>query len=194
MDFIAAKDYIIRKLREELTSKLTFHGLHHTLDVAKSAKEIALMENIDGADILLLETAALYHDSGFTRTYENHEAAGCDIVREILPQFGYNKIQIRKICGMIMATRIPQSPTNLLEQILCDADLYYLGRSDFYHIGNTLFKEFLYLGIVKNENDWNKRQVEFLSNHNYFTSSAIHMRKANKDKHLREVKELVRTA
>ncbi|MEM6801904.1 MAG: HD domain-containing protein [Bacteroidota bacterium] len=194
MDFLAAKDYIIRKLREELPSSLTYHGLHHTLDVSRSAKEIARMESIGGEDILLLETAALYHDSGFTRTYQNHEAAGCDIARESLPLFGYNKIQIRKICGMIMATRIPQSPTNLLEQILCDADLYYLGRSDFYHIGDTLFKEFLYQGIVKDERDWNQLQVKFLSNHNYFTSTAIHMRKANKDKHLREVKELVRTA
>lgn len=194
MDFQAAKAFILHKLREELPRNLTYHGLHHTLDVCQSAKEIAQAEQVGREDLILLETAALYHDSGFTRTYQNHEAAGCDIARESLRNFGYSKVQIRKICGMIMATKIPQTPTTLLEQILCDADLFYLGRKDFYHIGDTLYREFLHQGIVKNEVDWNKLQVKFLSNHNYFTHTAINMRQAKKNKHLQEVKELLRTA
>ncbi|MDW3647365.1 MAG: HD domain-containing protein [Bacteroidia bacterium] len=194
MDFQAAKVFILQKLREELPRNLTYHGLHHTLDVCQSAIEIARSENVGEEDLILLETAALYHDSGFTKTYQNHEAAGCDIAKESLRKFGYSKFQIRKICGMIMATRIPQTPTTLLEQILCDADLFYLGRKDFYHIGDTLYREFLHQGIVKNEVDWNKLQVKFLSNHNYFTPTAINMRQAKKNKHLQEVKELVKTA
>lgn len=191
MDFLAAREFIIQKLRNELPASLTYHGLHHTLDVYQSSLEIAEIEGIEGDDLTLLKTAALFHDSGFTKTYQNHEAAGCKIARNTLPQFAYSSEAIERICGMIMATQIPQSPQNHLEQILCDADLYYLGRKDFYHIGNSLFQEFLHQGIVSDELDWNKLQVKFLSSHSYFTHAAIQKRQAKKDKHLQEVKELI---
>jgi len=32
-------------------------------------------------------------------------------------------------------------PANLLEEIICDSDLDYLGRSDFIPVSNTLFEE-----------------------------------------------------
>lgn len=191
MDFLAVREFIIQKLREELPANLTYHGLHHTLDVYQASEEIAKIEGIEGEDLLLLKTAALYHDSGFTKTYQNHEDAGCEIARESLPDFGYSAAQIEKICGMIMATRIPQTPHNHLEQIICDADLYYLGRKDFYSIGNSLFQEFLNQGIVSDEVSWNELQVKFLSSHSYFTETAINKRQAKKDKHLQEVKELL---
>lgn len=191
MDFITAREFIIQKLRQELPANLTYHGLHHTLDVYQAAEEIAQIEGIEGDDLTLLKTAALFHDSGFTRTYQNHEEAGCKIARESLPSFGYSPDQIEKICGMIMATRIPQTPYNHLEKILCDADLYYLGRKDFYSIGNSLFQEFLHQGIVSDEVSWNELQVKFLSSHSYFTETAISKRQAKKAKHLQEVKELL---
>lgn len=191
MDFLAVREFIIQKLREELPASLTYHGLHHTLDVFQSSAEIAKKEGIGGDDLILLKTAALFHDSGFTRTYQNHEAAGCEIAQECLPKFGYSPAQIEKIKGMIMATRIPQTPHNHLEKILCDADLYYLGRKDFYSIGDSLFKEFLHQGIVSDEVSWNELQVKFLSSHSYFTETAINKRQAKKDKHLQEVKELL---
>lgn len=191
MDFLAVREFIIQKLREELPTNLTYHGLHHTLDVYQSSQEIAQVEGVKGDDLILLKTAALFHDAGFTKTYQNHEDAGCEIAKEFLPGFKYSSEQIEKICGMIMATQIPQSPQNHLEQILCDADLYYLGRKDFYSIGNSLFQEFLQQGIVSDELSWNKLQVKFLSSHNYFTATAISKRQAKKAKHLQEVKELL---
>jgi hypothetical protein len=83
--------------------------------------------------------------------------------RENLPSFGYSEADITTICGMIMATRIPQSPANLLESILCDADLDYLGRDDFKKIGQTLFEEFTEYSILHDEQAWNRLQVSFLS-------------------------------
>ncbi|MEZ4827041.1 MAG: HD domain-containing protein [Bacteroidia bacterium] len=138
------------KLKDELPESLTYHGIHHTMDVLDAAVEIGESEGIQGEELILLKTAALYHDSGFTKTYQGHEAEGCDIAKEYLPRFGYSSEQIEKICGMIMATRIPQTPCNLLEKILCDADLYYLGRNDFYPVGNSLFQEFQEQVIVRN--------------------------------------------
>jgi uncharacterized protein len=92
---------------------------------------------------------------------------------------------------MIRATRIPQSPKTILEQVICDADLDYLGRSDFYTIGEGLFKEFLHQGIVHNDMEWNQLQIKFLDAHRYFTKSANVKRESVKQQHLREVKKKV---
>ena len=115
-----------------------------------------------------------------------------DIAAEYLPDFGYTPEQIEKIRGMIMATKIPQSPKNHLEEIICDADLDYLGRDDFFAIGDKLFAELNMYGIIDSENDWNKLQVTFLEKHNYFTKSAIKNRKAKKEEHLQLIKSKIR--
>jgi hypothetical protein len=92
---------------------------------------------------------------------------------------------------MIMATRIPQTPHNLLEEILADADLDYLGRDDFFIIGNRLYDELAMYGIVNDRYDWNRLQVRFLENHHYFTQTAIRMRKAKKEEHLQLIKSQI---
>jgi predicted metal-dependent HD superfamily phosphohydrolase len=126
----------------------------------------------------------MYHDCGFMVSSKEHEAIGCDIARQSLPQFGYTPEQIERICGMIMATRIPQTPHNLVEQIIADADLDYLGRDDFWTIGNKLFEELQMYGIIQTEDEWNSLQIRFLDQHHYFTKTAIETRKDQKDQYV----------
>lgn len=90
-----------------------------------------------------------------------------------------------------MATRVPQSPDGLLEKIICDADLDYLGRDDFFSIGNKIFREFMARNIVANEQEWNELQVKFLSVHNYFTNTSILLRAAKKEAHLKQVQQIL---
>ena len=97
MDYKAAKLFILRKMESELTSKLTYHGVHHTLDVLKITSELCEEENISKRETKLLKTAALFHDCGFTETYTNHEEKGCEIAKKSLPQFGYNKDDVEII-------------------------------------------------------------------------------------------------
>lgn len=191
MNFSAAKSHILYRLQLELPANLYYHGVQHTLDVFEAATEIARGEGITGSSLVLLQTAALYHDCGFLIAYQDHEAAGCMIARQVLPDFGYSHTQVEQICSLIMATRIPQSPNNHLEQILCDADLYYLGTDDFFRIGNLLFREFQEYGILADEEEWNRIQLQFLSSHQYFTATARQRRQSKKVVHLNYVKELV---
>jgi hypothetical protein len=79
--------------------------------------------------------------------------------------------EIDAICEMIMATRIPQTPTNLMQEILCDADLDYLGRDDYFMISDRLLMEIKRTNDL-NSNDWQKLQLDFFNKHQYFTSSA----------------------
>ncbi len=171
MDLQAAKAYILRKLREELPERRTYHSLEHTLDVYASVIDIAAQEGVHGDDLLLLKTAALYHDAGFTEAEVEHELASCAIARRVLPGFGYSPQYIERVCALIMETQVPQRPTNLLAQVLCDADLDYLGREDFERIGNLLFEEMRTYGKLTTELEWNRLQVRFLEDHRYFTAT-----------------------
>jgi len=193
MDFNKAQDYILNKIKSELPNYLYYHSYNHVMDVLDAAMNFANLEKVNDYDRMLLKTAVLYHDSGFTVQSKDHEAIGCDIARESLPDFGYSKDEIERICGMIMATRIPQTPHDLLEEIICDADLDYLGRDDFWDIGNNLFKELEIYGILNDEKEWNKLQLKFLEIHHYFTASALNLRKSKKDQHLDKIRQIVKS-
>jgi uncharacterized protein len=187
-----AENFITKLLKENLSPVLTYHGFHHTEDVLQAAMQIAATENISERDIYLLRMAALLHDSGFTHSYKNHEKKGCEIAREILPQFGFLPSGIDCICGMIMATKIPQKPVTQFEKIICDADLDYLGRNDFYTTGQTLYDEFKHFNIVQNEKEWNELQIYFLEHHQYHTDNSKKEREPEKQKHLSYLKKLIK--
>lgn len=194
MDYRAAKQFILNKLRNELPDQLGYHGLHHTMDVLKMAAELCESEGVSQHERVLVKTAALFHDAGFVKNkHAGHEAEGCRLVMESLPQFGYQPEDIDCICRMIMSTKIPQSPTNLLEQILCDADLDYLGRDDFFSIGDSLFRELQAYNLIGDEQTWNRLQVSFLSAHRFHTNTNKTLREPVKRRYLEELQELVAT-
>lgn len=192
MEYQAAEIYILSRLRDELSPTLYYHGLHHTLDVRETAVRLAAAEGVgDTESLLLLRTAACFHDAGFLITYRQHEEEGCRIARATLPGYDYSPDQIATICGMIMATQIPQTPQTNLEQILCDADLDYLGRQDFEPIANSLFRELQARDLVADKMAWNRIQVKFLESHHYWTPTAINWRQANKQARLVFLKNVV---
>jgi len=187
------KKNIVRKLTLQLPAALYYHGVHHTLDVLKQAERIAGEEKVTNeTDLQLLRIASLYHDSGFLFTYDEHEEASCNLVRKELPAFDISGDEIDWICGMIMATRIPQIPLNHLERIICDADLDYLGRNDFFDISQTLFQELKYNKRINNIQEWNMVQVSFFRQHLYFTKSNKLLRNPLKEKHLKIIEETLK--
>jgi hypothetical protein len=90
---------------------------------------------------------------------------------------------------MILATKIPQQPTDLLGQILADADLDYLGRADFPVIADLLFKELSHQNNLLLESDWDQIQIKFIRNHQYFTKTSIELRTEQKKNHLQALIE-----
>lgn len=187
--FKSIKKPILSRLENELDPRLGYHNLSHTLDVLEQAERIARQENIsDEHDLLLLKIAALFHDSGFLIIYRNHEEKSCEIALESLQNL-LSKEDIKKICGMIMATKIPQTPHTLLEQIICDADLDYLGRNDFEPVSRNLYKEFLTFKIIPEDIIWDHIQIKFFESHHYFTGTSMSKRNKKKLKHLQILKE-----
>lgn len=168
-----------------LDKQLTYHCKEHTADVLQQCKRIAAMENVtDDHQLYLLTTAALYHDSGFLEAYADHETHSANIFLRDAGRFGFSEGDRRIITDLINATRVPQTPHTLLQQIICDADLDYLGRTDFFEIGETLRKEFLHYNIVADDNAWQDLQLQFLKTHHYHTQSSQQLREPEKQKHL----------
>jgi len=189
--FTDLQEIILDRLEKELPSYLYYHNVKHTIDVINQAELIGYGEGVDDEAILLLKTAALFHDAGHIIGYDNHEFYGTQLAKEYLPQFQYNQQQIDRICDLIMATQIPPNPNNLLERIMCDADLDYLGRSDFIPVSNTLYEELKEQDKIGDLNEWNQMQLKFISGHQYFTQTAMNLREVNKQKQIERIKSLI---
>ncbi len=185
------EEFVLLKLEKSLPNNLYYHDLKHTIDVITQVEMLALGEKVSREELLLLKTAALLHDTGFMKGYDDHEELGVRFAREILPQYGYRQDQIDIICRLILATKFPPDPQDHLEQIICDADLDYLGRSDFIPVSQNLFRELFERGKIRSVDAWNKMQYEFIRKHQYFTETAKRKRNINKTNQLDELDKLV---
>ena len=190
MNYEEAKNYIINRIEHELPSNLHYHGIEHTYDVLNSVEMYGVAENITDEELVLLQTAAVYHDCGFIYQYSGHELIGSKIAEEVLPGYGYNAEQVKKVSNMVYSTNISVEPENLLEQIICDADLDYLGREDFHIKGQKLKIEFYERNIISNEKEWEFLQLKFMKAHKFYTTTALRLRTALKIKHINELEDL----
>ncbi len=189
INYMKAERHIMKILETQLSPKLLYHSINHTIDVTQAVERLAIMEGITDEDLFLLKSAATYHDAGFIEKYDHNEEIGMRLAREILPKYGYTEDQIDIIDGLIKSTEIPQSPTTHLQQIMCDADLDYLGRDDFHDIADLLRRELREHGKLESDKLWDEIQIKFLNQHTYFTQSAIKLRKEKKLSHIKEIEE-----
>lgn len=177
------EDYLLHHLPKDYT----YHTIEHIRDVVKHSERIAKKEKISNEDIADLKLAAWLHDIGYIWEPNRHEERGAEYASSVLTALNFPTQKINKITGMILATKIPQSPKNILEQIICDADLDYLGREDYASISLLLLQE-LSLQKEISEIEWIKLQHSFLSNHSYFTKTAVATRNKLKAKALGSIK------
>src|SRR6185436_4792355 len=176
-DLESAKQYALDRLGRELSPALHYHSLAHTRDeVVGAAARLAKEEGVTGEPLTLLLTAAYFHDIGFIYLRDGHEQAGARIAAEALPHFGYSPNDIAAINRMIMATALPQTPVNLVEAILADADLDLLGRDIYWQRHRDLRAEWAAFGQVESDYGWYRIQLAFQSGHQYFTATARRLR------------------
>jgi len=194
-DIEQACAYALGRLAHELSPKLHFHSLTHTRDdVVPAALRLAAQIDICSEDTQLLRTAACYHDIGFIERRDGHEDVSARIAAAALPHFGYSPEQVAYVVGMIMATKLPQQPTNLLEQIMADADLDSLGRSDFFIRNQALRDELAAFDHVMSDALWYRTQLNFLQTHHYWTAEAASLRGPAKKQHIDELIRRLETA
>lgn len=182
---------LLMKFENDLPDNLSFHNLKHTVNVSTQVELIGRAEGISDEEMILVQTAGLFHDSGFLDGYENHKQTSCYYARDMLPKYGYSENQIEDICKLIMSTRMPVSPVNKQEEILCDANLMYLGRIDCIQMMKNQAKEMVDYNVISSEMEWFEKQIEFIKNHEFFTATARALREVSKEEQRKNMEELI---
>ena len=182
------KEFVFNLLKDNLSKDLYYHNPEHTNYVIEKALEIGRHEGCTEQELDLIEAAALWHDTGYTKTYRNHEEESCKMARLYLPDYGYSSDEIDIIIGMIMATKLPQLPKNKLEEIISDADLEYLGTEDAGVQADLLFRELQSLNPELTKEKWDEMQISFLLDHHFFTSFCKKHRAPQKSVYLSKLK------
>jgi adenylate cyclase len=191
-NYQAAYTMIEHFLTQYLPKEYVYHSITHVKDVVEQVERIAINEKVKKVDIDDLKLAAWLHDIGYIWEPKRHEERGAEYATALLKSLEFPIQKIQKINGMILATKIPQTPKNINEQILCDADLDYLGRPDYTEKSQLLLQELLLTKNLNNK-EWLKIQDRFLTNHVYFTKTSNNKRNKLKFKVLESIKSQLKT-
>lgn len=179
-------DFISQLFQKELPREFIYHNQVHTLRVFKSTKEIIENTNFTNQEVLVLKLSALLHDTGYTRSRENHEETSALIAIDFLSKEGVKQTVIDKVAQTIRATKLGVKPTNELEKAICDADASHFAKSYFIEASEYLRQELKLLKIVDHSlSSWRACNIEmFTTQHRYYTDYAIKNWKPKKDNHL----------
>ncbi|MBW6481661.1 MAG: HD domain-containing protein [Vicingaceae bacterium] len=171
---IAAEQHVFNLFKQHYNTKLVYHNFKHTNEVVENAKEIAKAEKISDEELELVLIAAWFHDVGYLKSCENHEQLGVDEATSFLQEHKISLEKIKVVSSCILATKLKVEPTNLLEEIICDADMTGLSKPNYNERTLLLRTEFELIKKEEtlNEEDWLKKEIDFLTNQKYYTKYA----------------------
>lgn len=168
-----ARSHVRRYFSKHMPARLRYHDLEHTLAVARNAVEIGRASGLKAEDLVLLELAALFHDTGYASTYDGHEEASAALATAWLASRNVGAGSIRKVATLIRATRVGHAPRGVAQRALRDADSAKAGQADFMEKSERLRRErmhFLDLSISRNE--WQEENLAYLEHHRFHTAYA----------------------
>jgi predicted metal-dependent HD superfamily phosphohydrolase len=169
---------------------LSYHNRHHTESVVAYAKQMAQHYQLNERDNFIVVASSWFHDLGYTIDRANHETNGADAAGKFLAGHGLPAADIDSVKGCILATKLPQDPHNLLEEIVCDADLFHFGTNHFSDLNKMMRKEYeaIYHEKVEKET-WRNKTINLLESHKYHTDYARMRLDEQKAKNLSDLKE-----
>ncbi|HIH14932.1 MAG TPA: hypothetical protein HA360_05425 [Nanoarchaeota archaeon] len=167
---------------------LPYHNFGHAVDVYLASMRLAKLSSLSPEQTLIVGSAGLLHDAILIPTAKDNEERTAEFARRYLPGIGYSTRQIEQIASLILATKIPTAPKNILQEILCDADLDNLGRDDFLIKNEAVRKE---LGIPEGEG-WYTSSLQFLKNHTYYSTAAVKLRDEGKKKNMAKLGAIIK--
>lgn len=184
-----AERFVVHFFATRVSPSFLFHNIDHTQDVVKAATLLADHYHLPEEDRQIVLLAAWFHDTGYSSGNARwHETVSKEVATDFLQQHQVGPAVIEKVGNCIMATQWPQCPTNLTEQILCDADLFHLGTDQFDEKNKALRKELNTLFDKKlSKKEWRQRNIQFLQQHRYFTDYARKNLQPVKQQHLQEL-------
>lgn len=187
--------YVKNLYKQKALQGYKYHNITHTLEVVDVSTQIALAEGMTAEQIEIIKIAAWFHDIGHFVCCNGHENQSSIYARKFLTKESYPIEKIEKVIGCIISTKIPQNPKNIMEEIICDADLHHLGLFDLEEKGEVLRLEFEKRGVRKfTDIEWLQTSLKFISSHQFFTKHAKNkygpQKKINLQKLEHKLKEL----
>lgn len=192
IQFMDIQEEVLNLLEKNLPNNLYYHNIKHTIDVITEVELIGWAEGLKEEEILILKTAALFHDAGHIVDYRTHEYQSVLLARQILPRYNFSKSQLDVVERLILATKFPPTPKDKLEEVICDSDLDYLGRADFIPVSNNLYKELKERQMIGSWNEWLQMQLDFIMQHQYYTQTAKKLREVNKQQQIERLRLLLK--
>ena len=166
-------EYATKLLTEKLPAGCVYHNLSHTTDVVEAAKEIGKQSNLSDDDLEILLIAAWLHDIGLIETYDNHEIKSVELSKSFLAGISYPQEKIETVVSIIASTKMPQSPSSLIEQVMCDADLSHLGKKGYNAKTQLLRAEWEAMAGKKySDSQWLRLNIDFLTSNKFYTNCA----------------------
>jgi predicted metal-dependent HD superfamily phosphohydrolase len=186
----AAREFATDILLNKVSKSLKYHNLDHTQSVVLACEEMANYYQLQPDDREALLIAAWFHDTGYSAGQaKGHEDASISLATTFLQDQKAEAGLVQKIASCIEATRIPQTPKNLIEQIICDADLFHLGTDEFKIKNEALRQELLEFSREDiSKKKWRKLNIPFMENHKYFTDYCRRKLQPVKEQHIEELK------
>src|SRR5215204_4631152 len=186
-----AQEYVTHLYRNKVDPHFVFHNLGHTQQVVAAAKELGAHFNLNDDDLFVLILSAWFHDTGFSSgKAEEHEKESINLATHFLHERNVDPQLIQRVSSCIQATRMPQSPLSQVEKLMCDADLYHLGSSDYKKINELLKQEQEYYFKKEfSKKEWRQRNIEFLETHQYFSDYAQQMQEPRKQEWIRQLRK-----
>lgn len=185
-----AAAYVTSLMEENLPKAMYFHNLGHTQRVVNAVIEIAGHCKLKRQELTILTVAAWFHDTGYLYHYKGHEDTSMIIAGTFLMQHHYNNDFIQQVWDCIEATKVPQSPKNLIEQIICDADMRHFASPDYLECAKNLKMEWeVRLDKKHTDIEWLNTNLGILQHHQYFTEYGKTVLQANKEKNIEQMKQ-----
>lgn len=193
------KEHVLEYFHTHHDAKLVYHNLEHTQSVVNATMQIANHYQLSDKDFFIVTTGAWFHDTGYFEDAQEHEAKGAELATEFLKSKNVPAEIRDAVMQVILSTKMPQRPTNLLENILCDGDLFHLGTVEFKDKRKLMHKEVeLLYNMDIGKNEWRKKDIEFLGHQQYHTDYCMLLLNEQKEKNiewlksrLKEEKEVV---
>jgi predicted metal-dependent HD superfamily phosphohydrolase len=180
--------HVMEHFRRHVDEEYVFHDFQHTYGVVEAADKIAEYYNLTPTDRQIVLLATWFHDLGYSEGWQGHEARSAQYAADFLRQHELEPGIIDQVKGCIQATRLPQNPQNLLEEIVCDADLSHLGNSYYWDRCGRVRQEFaLTRGMIMSDQEWIDFELDFMLKHNYHTEAAYELFGEEKEKHIRQL-------
>ena len=184
-----SSDYVKNLFAEQLSPDLRYHSVQHTDSVRETSLLLANHYQLTTEEKEILEIAAIFHDSGYIKVYRGHEEVSQDIAEDFLQKHQYPLNKIETVKALIGATKLVTPPTNLIEEIIKDADLNNLGQKRYMQtIANLRHELVTFLGETQTTEDWYETNLKFIDNHQYYTDYAKQLFDRKKKSNRKKVK------